>query len=128
MADLRKEGTDLVLDLSPIEKAAAKHGCLRMPLSSVVDIEVVDDARAAIGWWTFMGSRLPGYGVGRFRLNSLSSSQRSRQFAAVHRDTPRAVRVRLQGEDFAELLVGSKSPEAVVASLGIGEPEQGGSG
>ncbi|HXR53811.1 MAG TPA: hypothetical protein VN793_02075, partial [Acidimicrobiales bacterium] len=49
VADLRKEGTDLVLDLSLIEKVLAKHGSLRVALSSVVGVEVVNDAKHAVG-------------------------------------------------------------------------------
>lgn len=120
VADLRKEGTDLVLDLSLMEKVLAKHGSLRVALSSVVGVEVVDDAKHAIGWMTLMGAAWPGsLGIGAFRSHG---SRGFRQFAVVHRNTPRGVRVRLQGATFDEFIVGCHNPEAVVAGLGFGGP------
>ena len=38
-------------------------------------------------------------------------------FAAVHHDTPRGVRVLLQGVPYDEWLVGCADPEAVIAGL-----------
>ncbi|MGC8511189.1 MAG: hypothetical protein ACP5PB_10015 [Acidimicrobiales bacterium] len=38
-------------------------------------------------------------------------------FAAVHRDTPRGVRVRLAGADQDEWIVGCADPEAVAAAI-----------
>jgi len=120
VADLRKEGTDLVLDLSLIEKVLAKHGSLRVALSSVVGVEVVNDAKHAVGWVTLMGAAFPGsFGIGAFHSHG---SRGFRQFAVVHRNTPRGVRVRLQGATFDEFIVGYDNPEAVVTSLGFGGP------
>ena len=42
-----------------------------------------------------------------------------RLFAAVHRDTPRGLRIRLQGSDYDEWIVGCADPETVVAVLGL---------
>jgi hypothetical protein len=38
--------------------------------------------------------------------------------AVVHRDTPRGLRVRLEGADHDEWIVGCADPEAVLATLG----------
>ena len=79
MADLRKEGTDLVLDLSLMEKVLAKHGSLRVALSSVVGVEVVDDAKHAVGWVTLMGAAFPGsFGIGAFHSHTHTDAWPSR--------------------------------------------------
>ena len=52
MAELRLEGGELVLRLSGAEKAEAVHGDLRVPLSALRGVEVLDDARG----WTGIGS------------------------------------------------------------------------
>ncbi len=51
MAELRVEGDELVLALSALEKAESIHGDIRVPVSSVRDVEVVDDegAKTRIG-------------------------------------------------------------------------------
>jgi hypothetical protein len=38
-------------------------------------------------------------------------------FVAVHRDTPRGVRVLLEGDSYDEWIVGASDPESVVAFL-----------
>jgi hypothetical protein len=60
VAELQLEGAELVLHLSGAEKAEAVHGDLRVPLSALRGVEVLDDAHA----WT-------GIGVG-FKVGSVS--------------------------------------------------------
>jgi hypothetical protein len=45
------------------------------------------------------------------------TSRNDKIFAVVHHDTPRGVRIRLEGVPYDELIIGCDSPEAVVASL-----------
>jgi hypothetical protein len=42
-----------------------------------------------------------------------------RLFAAVHRDTPRGLRVRFEGTAYDEWIVGCADPESVAARLGL---------
>jgi hypothetical protein len=42
-------------------------------------------------------------------------------FAAVHHDTPRGLRIRLDGTPFDEWIVGCADPEAVADRLGLSE-------
>jgi hypothetical protein len=42
-----------------------------------------------------------------------------RLFAAVHRDTPRGLRVRFDGTGYDEWIVGCADPETVAAGLGL---------
>ena len=44
-----------------------------------------------------------------------------RLFAAVHHDTPRGLRVRLEGGSYDEWIVGCADPEGVAAVLGLPE-------
>ena len=116
VADLRIDGNELVLHLSGAERAESVHGDLRAPLSAVRGIEVLDDAHgpAGIKAGIKIGTRLPGVievGVIQGRTKRL--------FAAVHHNTPRGLRVRLDGTAYDEWIVGCADPEAVAAGLGL---------
>ena len=118
MAELSPEGNDLVVHLSLAEKAEAVHGDIRVPMSSVREVEVVDDAVHAVNAFTkSVGASWPGlFVIGTFH------SQGSKVFAVVHHNTTRGVRVRLEGANFDELLVGCDAPEAVAARLSPAGP------
>jgi hypothetical protein len=112
MADLGVQGDELVLSLSGLEKVEGVHGDLRVPLSAVRGVEVLDDAHAAAAGGLRVGTRLSGvvevgtlYGIG------------NKRFVAVHHDTPRGVRVTLEGVAYDEWIVGCADPETVVAGL-----------
>jgi hypothetical protein len=62
MAELQLEGDEMVLHLSGAEKAEAVHGDLRVPLSTVRGVEVLDDAHSwtGIGAGFKVGMRVPG--------------------------------------------------------------------
>ena len=114
MAELQREGAELVLHLSVAEKAEAVHGDLRVPLSALRSVEVLDDAHGwtGIGVGFKVGMRLPGVAtVATVRGHG------EKMFIAVHGDTPRGVRVRLEGVSWDEWIVGCADPEAVAATL-----------
>ena len=116
MAELRIDGNELLLHLTAAEKIEGVHGDLRAPLSAVRGIEVLDDAHgpAGIKAGIKIGTRLPGVievGVIQGRTKRL--------FAAVHHNTPRGLRVRLDGTAYDEWIVGCADPEAVAAGLGL---------
>ncbi len=112
MAKLVVEGDELVLRLSRVEKLEGVHRDLRVPLLAVTSIEVLDDAHQAADVGLKTGTRIFGVvEVGTIRdPNKLI-------FAAVHHDTPRGVRVGLQGAGQDEWVVGCADPEAVAASI-----------
>jgi hypothetical protein len=111
MAELIIEGDDLVVHLSTAEKLEAVHGDVRVPFDSVKSVEVLDDAMSAIHGIR-VGTGIPGsVAIGTF------TSRAAKIFAVVHHDTPRAVRVTLEGDHFDEIIVGCPHPEAVAASL-----------
>ncbi len=114
MAELQVEGDELVMRLSGLEKAESLHGDLRAPLSMVKGVEVLDDAVHAVHGLRAPGTRLPGYmAVGTFH------SKGSSAFAVVHHDTPRGVRVRLEGTGYDDWIVGCVDPEAVAATISV---------
>jgi hypothetical protein len=114
VAELQLEGGELVLHLSGAEKAEAVHGDLRVPLSALRGVEVLDDAHGwtGIGVGFKVGMRVPGVAtVATVRGHG------EKMFVAVHGDTPRGVRVRLEGAPWYEWIVGCADPEAVAATL-----------
>jgi hypothetical protein len=116
MADLRIDGNQLVLHLSAAEKLESVHGDLRAPLSAVRGVVVLDDAHGPAGVHAGIkiGTRIPGV----IEVGIVQGSTQ-RLFAAVHRDTPRGLRVRFEGTAYDEWIVGCADPEAVAAGLGL---------
>jgi hypothetical protein len=115
MAELRVEGATLVLHLTAAEKLEAAHGDLRAPLSAVRGVEILDDAHGPVGIAAGMkiGTRLPGV----VEVGTILGPQKL--FAAVHRDTPRGLRVTLEGTAYDEWIVGLADPETVASTLGF---------
>jgi uncharacterized protein len=116
MADLRIDGNELVLHLSAAEKLEGVHGDLRAPLSAVRGVAVLDDAHDPVGVHAGIkiGTRIPGV----IEVGTVQG-RTQRLFAAVHRDTPRGLRVRFEGTDYDQWIVGCADPEAVAARLGL---------
>jgi hypothetical protein len=112
MAELRIEGDEVVLALTGAEKAEAMHANLRAPRSAVRSVEVLDDAHEAADHGFKVGTRLPGV----IEVATIHGGG-GKIFAAVHRHTPRGVRVTLEGHPYDQWIVGCADPEAVVAEL-----------
>jgi hypothetical protein len=112
MAELEVGAGELVLHLSPLEKLEAVHGEVRAPLSAVRGVEVLDDAHEPADHGFKIGERLPGVS----EVASVRTGGR-RIFAAVHHDTPRGVRVVLEGASYDEWIVGCSDPEAVKSRI-----------
>ena len=111
MAEVSVEGDTLVVHLRPVEKLEAVHGEVRVPLVSVKTVEVLDDAIQAVHGIR-VGTGIPGsVAIGTF------TSRHSHIFAVVHHDTPRGVRIGLEGAHFDELIVGCDDPEGVAGRI-----------
>lgn len=114
MAELQLDGDDLILHLTAAEKAEAVHGSLRVPRSAIRSVEVIDDAHS----WTDIGT---GFKVGMRIPGSASVAtvrgHGEKVFVAVHRDTPRGLRVRLENAPWDEWIVGCADPELVASGL-----------
>jgi hypothetical protein len=61
-----------------------------------------------------VGMRIPG----RASVAVVCRAGR-KMFVAVHHDTPRAVRARLDGNSYDEWIVGTTNPESVIANLNL---------
>ncbi|MGH9046339.1 MAG: hypothetical protein ACRDVW_03390 [Acidimicrobiales bacterium] len=112
MGDLVVDGDELVLRLTRAEKFEGVHGDLRAPLSAVTGVEVLDDAHQAADMLGIkVGTRIPG-------VVEVATVHGARTiFAAVHRDTPRGVRVSFSGAAQDEWVIGSADPEGVTATI-----------
>jgi hypothetical protein len=112
MAELMRDGQDLVVKLNVMEKAEAMHGEVRVPWAAVQSMTVLEDAIHAVHGLKLPGSRLPGvFAMGTFKSNE------GNVFAIVHHQTPRGVKVTLTGAAYDALIIGTEDPEAVVAAL-----------
>jgi hypothetical protein len=112
VAELQVEGNELVLHLTKEEVAEAMHSELRVPLVDVVSVEVLDDAHGAADQGLKTGMRIPGIAeVGTVH------SDGKRFFVAVHRTTPRGVRVELRNGSFDEWIIGIVDPESLTAEI-----------
>jgi hypothetical protein len=112
MAELQIQGEELVLHLSKGEVAEAMHGELRVPKSDVLSVEILDDAHDAADHGLKTGTRIPGV----IEVGTVHSDGK-RIFTAVHRATPRGLRIVMQNASFDEWIVGCEDPEAVKAQI-----------
>jgi len=111
MAEVIVDGEHLVLRLTALEKAKALHGDVRVPLTSVTSVEVLDDAiGAAHGLRS--GASVPGAVVA-----GTVTSEDTKIFAVVPHGTHRGVRVTLEGAGFDQLIVGCVDPGEVASRL-----------
>jgi hypothetical protein len=112
MAMLRIEGGELALHLSAAEKVGAVHGDLRVPLAAVSRVEVLEDAHEPADHGIKLGTRIPG----RTEVGTVRGDGRN-IFAAVLPDTPRGLRIVLDGSFYHEWIVGCADPEAVARQI-----------
>ncbi len=112
MATLVTDGDALVVRLSALERLAAFHGDVRVPLRAITGVEVEPDPFGALRGIRAPGTGWPGviaYGVRRY-----SGGQ---DFAAVRSKRP-ALRIDLDGSStFGRLLITIDDPEAWVAMI-----------
>ena len=116
MAELTRDGADLVVALNDREKVEAVHGDVRAPMTSVRAIEAVDDAVHAVPGLKVIGSGWPG----RFAIGTFSGGPDDlKTFAVVHHDHPRGLRVQLNGERFDQVVISCEDPEGMLSGLGL---------
>lgn len=114
MAELLRDGDSIILKLSAIEKVEGLHSNIRVPLSSVKSIEILEDTIHAVHGIKFPGTAVPGVlAVGTF------ISGEGTVFAIVHHNTKRGLKLTLTGESFDAFIVGFEEPEQVADLLGI---------
>ncbi len=111
MADLYTHGDELILHMGALEKADGFDGNIRVPLSAVTAIRVVDDA-----WPEQRGIRAPGTGVPNVIAVGTRRSGFGKNFAAVHGTGP-AIVVELAGADYGRLVVTSDASAEVASAI-----------
>jgi hypothetical protein len=111
MATLQLRPPVLSLRLTRGEKVAGLLRDVDVPLSAVREVEVLPDALAAA-----RGLRAPGLGLPGVRKIGTWRGAGRRTLVCVRRGQP-AVRVRLDGQRWDELLVGTDDAPAIAAAL-----------
>ncbi|MGY1773065.1 hypothetical protein [Blastococcus sp. SYSU D00813] len=110
MATLSATPTTLTVTLTRSEKLWGLLRDLEVPRSAVRSVEVVPDGQAAA-----RGLRAPGLGLPRRRIGTWRA-RGEKSLVSVRRGQA-AVRVRLTGQRFDTLLVGTDDAAAVAAEL-----------
>lgn len=111
MTTFRVHDATLIVSFTAAEKIAGLLRDQRIPLSAVRTVEVVPDGLKAA-----RGLRAPGLALPGLRKIGTWRSKAGRSLVAVHRHRP-AVRLTLDGQRYASLLITTDSPEQVAASL-----------
>lgn len=112
MAQLRRDGNDLVLELTGAERLwALRRRAVRVPLSSVRSAEVVAEPLRAVRGLRAPGLHLPGFSkIGTWRRRG------GRTFAVARAGRP-GVHVRLAGQPFTDLVASLDEPSRAVEAV-----------
>ncbi|HZR12799.1 MAG TPA: hypothetical protein VFC33_06065 [Acidimicrobiia bacterium] len=118
MAKLVIQGDDIVVRMSGLEKLAAFHGDVRVPLRAVANVRVADAAYREL-----RGIRAPGTGwPGRIAIGTRRYSGR-KDFACIV-GKQAAVVVELDGAPYGRLVIGSSDPEGDARRVAAALPGQ----
>jgi hypothetical protein len=111
VAILIVEGSDLVIKMSELEKFEAVHPDIRVPISTIRAVRVVEDA-----WPELRGIRAPGTGIPGVIAVGTRRGSFGKDFAVVH-GRERAVVVELEGANYARILVTTPDADNVAAVI-----------
>ena len=119
MADIVREGNEIVLKLSTGERILAMHRDVRVPLSAVKSVDVVDGPiRRIQGLKPRNFKVFGGYWPGWFAYGSFfDGTVRLRLFAAVNGRKPRGLEITLNGAKYTRLIVSLDHPDAAKTAL-----------
>jgi hypothetical protein len=119
MADIVREGDDIILRLSTGERIMAVHRDIRVPLSAVKGVDVIDEPIRRIQGlkprnFKLFGSYWPGgLAYGSF----FDGAARRLLFAAVNGRQPGGLEITLDGARYTRLIVSLDHPDATKAAL-----------
>jgi hypothetical protein len=119
MANIAREGNEMVLKLSTGERILAVHRDVRVPLSAVRSVDVVDGPIRRIRGLKPRSSKVfGGYWPGWFAYGSFfDGTVRQRLFAAVNSRKPRGLEITLDGARYTRLIVSLDHPGAAKTAL-----------
>jgi hypothetical protein len=119
LANIAREGSEIVLKLSAGERILAVHRDLRVPLSAVTSVDVVDEPiRRIQGLKPRNFKVIGGYWPGLFAYGSFfDGAVRRLLFAAVNSRKPRGLEITLDGARYTRLIVSLDDPDAAKTAL-----------
>jgi len=119
LADIARDGRQIVLKLSIGERIMAVHGDVRVPLSAVNSVDVVDGPiRRIQGLKPRNFKVFGGYWPGWFAYGSFfDGAVGQRLFAAVNSRKPRGLEITLDGAKYTRLIVSLDDPDAAKTTL-----------
>jgi hypothetical protein len=119
MADVAREGNEIVIRLSTGERIMAMRRDVRVPLSAMKSVDVVDEPIRRIKGLKPRNSKVfGGYWPGWFAYGSFfDGTVRKRLFAAVNGRKPRGLEITLGGAKYTRLLVSLDQPDAAKTAL-----------
>ena len=119
MANIAREGNEVVLKLSIGERILAVHRDVRVPLSAVNSVVIVDGPIRRIQGLKPRNFKVwGGYWPGWFAYGSFfDGAVRQLLFAAVNGRKPRGLEITLDGAKYTRLIVGLDHPDAAKTAL-----------
>ena len=119
MADIARDGNQMVLNLSIGERILAMHRDVRVPLSAVKSVNVVDGPiRRIQGLKPRNFKVFGGFWPGWFAYGSFfDGTVRQLLFAAVNGRKPRGLEITLDGAKYTRLIVSPDHPDAAKTTL-----------
>ena len=119
MADIAREGDQIVLKLSIGERIMAMHRDVRVPLSAVKSVDVVDEPIHRIQGLKPRNSKVwGGYWPGWFAYGAFfDGAVRRLLFAAVNGRKPRGLEITLDGARYTRLIVSLDHPDTAKTAL-----------
>jgi hypothetical protein len=119
MADVAREGSEIVLKLSTGQRIMAMHRNVRVPESVVKSIDVVDKPIRRIQGLKPRHSKLfGGYWPGWFAYGTFFDGDVHRLlFAAVNGRKPRGLEITLDGAKYTRLIVSLDHPDDAKTAL-----------
>jgi hypothetical protein len=119
MADIAREGHEIVLKLSAGERILVLRGDVRVPLSAVKSVDIVDGPIRRIQGLKPRNFKVYGaYWPGWFAYGSFFDGAASqRLFAAINGRKPRGLEITLDGAKYTRLIVSLDHPDAAKTAL-----------
>ena len=119
MANMAREGHEIVLKLSAGERIMAMHRDVRVPLAAVTSVDVIDEPiRRIRGLKPRNFKVFGGYWPGWFAFGSFfDGAVRQLLFAAVNGRKHRGLEITLDGARYTRLIVSLDHPDAAKTAV-----------